>query len=208
MENIKNIVFDLGGVIITLNHGEAVKRFKSLGVESADKLLDPYHQKGSFLAFEEGRISRETFYEEINKLAQKPITDNDIDWALYGFFDGVPAGKLEILEELRKQYKLYLLSNTNPIAVEWCQTPELWGREKTLKDYFDKVYLSYEIGASKPSKAIFEYLFADSGILPEETLFIDDGPANVQMGNELGMKTYMPENGADFRHIFENTLCY
>lgn len=203
MENIKNIVFDLGGVIITLSREEAVRRFKAIGLDSAEELLDPYHQKGVFLALEEGRISREEFYQEVNKLAGKQLAPADIDYALYGFLVDLPAYKLEMLEELRKKYKLYLLSNTNPIIMEWAHTPALWGYPKVLKDYFDKMYLSYEMGATKPARSIFEQLIADSGIIPEETLFIDDGPANVQIGRELGMKTYQPENGEDFRQLFK-----
>lgn len=203
METIKNIVFDLGGVIITLSREEAVRRFKAIGLESAEELLDPYHQKGAFLALEEGSLSREEFYEEVRRMAKKDIAAKDIDQALYGFLVEVPQYKLEMLEKLRKKYRLLLLSNTNPIIMEWAQTPELWGSQKLLKDYFDKMYISYEMGTTKPARSIFEQLIADSGIVPEETLFIDDGPANVQMGKELGMKTYMPENGEDFRHIFE-----
>ncbi len=203
MNNIQNIVFDLGGVLITLDRNEAVRRFKEIGLQTAEELLDPYHQKGVFLQLEEGTVSREEFYTAINQMAGKDIPGKDIDYALYGFLVDVPVYKLEMLEQLRKKYKLYLLSNTNPIIMEWAHTPELWGSNKVLKDYFDKMYLSYEIGATKPAKAIFDHLLADSGIIPSETLFIDDGPANVEIGSALGMQTYMPQNGEDFRHIFE-----
>lgn len=203
MKKIKNILFDLGGVIITLSREEAVRRFLAIGVESAEELLDPYHQKGAFLALEEGKISREAFYEEIRKMAKKEIPAKDIDHALYGFLVETPAYKLEMLEELRKKYNLYLLSNTNPIIMEWAHTPELWGHKKVLNEYFDKMYLSYEMGITKPAHSIFERVIADSGIIPEETLFIDDGPANVKMGEELGLKTYCPLNGEDFRHLFD-----
>ncbi len=202
MKNIKNIVFDLGGVIITLDRDEAVRRFKQLGVKEAEELLDPYHQKGSFLELEEGLISRKEYYQSIRDLAGKDIPEEDIDDALYGFLADVPAYKLEMLEQLRGKYNLYLLSNTNPIIMGWAHDPITWGREKLLCDYFDKMYLSYQMGYTKPSRKIFEIMFADSGLNPSETFFIDDGSANVKIGEELGMKVYQPENGEDFRHIF------
>ena len=202
MENIKNIVFDLGGVIITLDRDEAVRRFLAIGVNSAEELLDPYHQKGIFLALEEGRVSCDEFYEEIRKLAGANIPAEQIDYALYGFLVNLPSYKLDMLEALAGKYHLYLLSNTNPIIMGWAHDPKTWGREKVLPHYFEKMYLSYEIGATKPDQKIFDFLIEDSGIVPSETLFIDDGLANVEMGKRLGMKTYQPKNGEDFRHIF------
>ncbi len=203
MKGIKNIVFDLGGVIITLNRDESVRRFKEIGVEKAEELLDPYHQKGIFLELEEGTISREEFYSGIRQMSGKNIDGKDIDYALYGFLLEVPDYKLEMLENLRNKYSLYLLSNTNPIIMEWANSPAFSNTKKVLKDYFDKMYLSFEIKATKPSQIIYQYLIEDSGLIPSETLFVDDGPANIQIGKELGMKTYLAGNGEDFRYIFE-----
>jgi putative hydrolase of the HAD superfamily len=114
-----------------------------------------------------------------------------------------PDYKLEMLEHLKRRYKLFLLSNTNPIIMSWARTSDFSGKGKSLEDYFEKLYLSYEIGITKPDKRIFDYLIADSGIKPEETLFIDDGSANIEVGKALGMNTYRPDNGEDFRKIFE-----
>ncbi|GHS91619.1 D-ribitol-5-phosphate phosphatase [Bacteroidia bacterium] len=203
MDNIKNIVFDLGGVIITLDHERAVKRFLEIGVDNARELLDPYHQKGIFLDLEEGKLSRENFYDALRKESGKNISNENIDYGWFGFLKETPDYKLEMLEQLKKQYNLFLLSNTNPIIMSWARTADFSGKGKKLDDYFDKLYLSYEIGITKPNKRIFDYLIADSGIKPEETLFIDDGVANIEAGKALGMKTYRPENGEDFRGIFE-----
>jgi putative hydrolase of the HAD superfamily len=203
MKNIKNIVFDLGGVILTLDRDKSVKRYQEIGLDSAGELLDPYHQKGIFLALEEGRVTKEEFYEELRKICGKNISASDMDDALQQFITDVPAYKLEMLESLREKYKLYLLSNTNPILMDWALSADFPANGKILSDYFDKMYLSYQIGITKPDKRIFEYMIADAGLVPGETLFIDDGPANVATGAELGMKTYCPKNGEDFRHIFK-----
>ncbi|GBU06866.1 D-ribitol-5-phosphate phosphatase [Bacteroidales bacterium] len=202
MDNIKNIVFDLGGVIITLDRDEAVRRFIEIGVDSAEDLLDAYHQKGIFLELEEGKISKENFYEQLRQIAGKDIAAEKIDYAWFGFIKETPAYKLEMLEELAKKYKLYLLSNTNPVIMSWARTPQFSEKGKSLDQYFDKLYLSYEIGYTKPHDKIYEFMIQDSGLIPSETLFIDDGPANIIAGEKFGMKTYLPKNGEDFRHIF------
>jgi putative hydrolase of the HAD superfamily len=202
LTGIRNIVFDLGGVLITLDREKAVRRFKEAGLENAEKLLDPYHQKGIFLELEEGKLSQEEFYEALRKEAGKYISNEAIDSGWFGFLKEVPEYKLDMLEDLKAQgYRLYLLSNTNPIVMAWALSPVFSSKGKSLDQYFDKLYLSYQIGCTKPSPKIFEEVFKDSGIIPAETLFIDDGSANIEMGKKLGMKTYQPLNGEDFRPV-------
>ncbi|MDR1437128.1 MAG: HAD family phosphatase, partial [Candidatus Symbiothrix sp.] len=124
LQGIKNIVFDLGGVIVTLERAESIRRFEEAGLENAAQLLDPYHQKGIFLELEEGKLSQEEFYDAVRREAGKPITNEQIDYGWFGFLKEVPAGKLKMLEDLRKKgYRLYLLSNTNPIIMSWAFTP-------------------------------------------------------------------------------------
>jgi putative hydrolase of the HAD superfamily len=204
LQSIKNIVFDLGGVIITLEREEAVRRFKEAGLENAAQLLDPYHQKGIFLELEEGKLSQEEFYEAVCREAGCYISNEQIDYGWLGFLKDVPEYKLKMLEDLReKGYNLYLLSNTNPIIMSWAFAPAFSPQGKSIGEYFDQLYLSYQIGHTKPGSEIYDFMFRDSGIIPSETLFIDDGIANVEMGEKLGMKTYLAKNGEDFRHIFE-----
>ncbi|MDL2222891.1 HAD family phosphatase [Bacteroidales bacterium OttesenSCG-928-M11] len=200
LNGIKNIVFDLGGVLITLNINEAIRRFKAIGLENIEEFLDPYHQKGIFLALEDGSMSAEAFYDAVRKEAGKDISDKDIIWAWLGFIEDLPVYKLKMLDNLRQQgYKLYLLSNTNPCVMSWAMSSDFSPEGKTLADYFDKCYLSYQQGCVKPDVRIFDSMIKDSGIIPQETLFIDDGKANVEMGNQLGFHTYQPINGSDFR---------
>jgi haloacid dehalogenase superfamily, subfamily IA, variant 3 with third motif having DD or ED len=203
LTGIKNLVFDLGGVILTLDRDRAVARFLEVGLENAEELLDPYHQKGIFLQLENGELSRNEFYEAIRREAGKDITNEEIDWGWMGFIADCPDYKLKMLEDLREQgYKLYLLSNTNPIIMSWALSPDFSSQGKSLADYFDKLYLSFQIGCTKPDPVIFRAMIDDAGLIPEETLFIDDGAGNVRTGQEFGFKTYQPENGEDFRYLF------
>ena len=106
-----------------------------------------------------------------------------------------------------EKYQVYLLSNTNPIIqLEWAQTKEFTPAGRPLNDYFDKLYLSYEIGVTKPDREIFDRMVLDSGIRPEETLFVDDGKNNIVVGQELGFHTYQPLNGEDWRGRLDEIL--
>jgi len=203
LKGIKNIVFDLGGVLITLDREEAVNRFKEAGLENAEELLSAYHQKGIFLELEEGKLSQEEFYEAVRKEAGKFISNETIDYGWMGFIKEVPEYKLTMLEDLKREgYNIYLLSNTNPVIMSWAFSSAFSPQGKSIDSYFDKLYLSYKIGYTKPHPEIFQFMFNDSGMIPSESLFIDDGTANVEMGEKLGMKTYLAVNGEDFRHLF------
>jgi putative hydrolase of the HAD superfamily len=203
LAGIKNIVFDLGGVIITLDRDEAVRRFLAAGLHNAEELLDPYHQKGIFLELEEGKLSKEEFYDAVRKEAGCDISNEAIDHGWMGFLKEVPELKLQLLENLKaKGYNLYLLSNTNPVVMEWALSPAFSPKGKSLDRYFDKLYLSYQMKCVKPNREIFQKLITDSGIIPSETLFLDDGTANIEMGKTLGFKTYQPQNGEDFTGKF------
>jgi len=205
VDNIKNIVFDFGGVIVDVSRTQAVKRFEEIGVDRADELLGVYKQDGIFLALEEGTLSRENFYAELRKPAGKNhITDEQIDYGWFGFILPIVQGRIDFLLELRKKYKLYLLSNTNPIIMGWARSSRFSPAGKPLDDYFDKLYLSYQLGVIKPDKRIFEKMIEDSGMNPAETLFVDDGQANIEAAAKLGFKTCRPKEGEDYRIFFND----
>lgn len=199
MEKIKNIVFDFGGVIVNFSREAAVKKFEEIGVANANDLLDAYHQKGAFLQVEDGTINAEEFRIILSELAGKELTYEQVKEGWLGFMLDVPQYRLEYLLELRKKYKLYILSNTNPYVMSWARSNDFTIAGRPLDDYFDKIYTSYELKAVKPGKTIFELMIKDADMLPGETLFVDDGPANIKMAKELGMMTFQPINGEDWR---------
>lgn len=196
---IKNIVFDFGGVIADISREQAVQAFQDLGLKDADARLDKYHQTGIFQELEEGKLSADGFRHELGKLCGRELTPEDTRRAWLGFFTGVDSRKLEYLLELRKSYKVYILSNTNPFVMSWARSPEFSPAGKPLDDYCDKMYLSYQIGITKPAREIFDYMVKDSGMLPAETLFVDDGASNTRAAEELDFRAFQPENGSDWR---------
>lgn len=203
LKGVKNLLFDFGGVIVSINKDNAVKRFKEIGVDKIEDYLGEFRQEGIFLQLEEGTISRDDFYNELRKLAGKDISNDDIDSGWFGFLTGIPAYKLELLKELRKKYNVYLLSNTNPIIMEWAHSDKFSPTGEILSDYFDMMFCSYEIGHTKPSKESFEAVIDGAKLNPAETLFLDDGQSNLDMAQKFGFKTYLVDQEEDLRKVFE-----
>lgn len=196
---IKNIVFDLGGVIMTLDPAEALRRFKALGLSDAERYLDAYTQSGIFGNLEEGKITAEDFRSKLSSLTGHELTFDECKHAWLGYRKDVPQRNLDLLKELRaKGYRLILLSNTNPFMMDWALSSEFDGKGSSLNDYFDALYLSYRLGIMKPAPDFFRQVLDNENILPEEILFVDDGPRNVEAAGKLGFMTMCPDNGSDW----------
>lgn len=196
---IKNIVFDLGGVIMTLDPAEALRRFKALGLSDAERYLDSYTQSGIFGNLEEGKITAEDFRSKLSSLTGHELTFDECKHAWLGYRKDVPQRNLDLLKELRaKGYRLILLSNTNPFMMDWALSSEFDGKGSSLNDYFDALYLSYRLGIMKPAPDFFRQVLDNENILPEETLFVDDGPRNVEAAGKLGFITMCPDNSSDW----------
>lgn len=202
LTGIKNLLFDFGGVIVNINKDNAVKRFKEIGVDNIEEYLGEFRQKGIFLEIEEGKISREDFYNELRKMTGKDISNEDIDSGWFGFLDGIPEYKFQLLKDLRKKYNVYLLSNTNPIIMGWAHSDTFSPTGEHLSAFFDKMFCSYEIGHTKPAKESFDAVI-NAGINPAETLFLDDGQSNLDAAEKLGFKTYLVDQTEDLRKVFE-----
>lgn len=206
-KNINNLLFDFGGVIASINKDRAIERFKEIGIANIDDYLNEFRQEGIFLEYEEGKLSAHQFYAALRKLAgNEKIPAEKIDWAWLGFIVEIPAYKLELLLVLRKKYKVYLLSNTNPSIMGWADSKQFTPVGLPLSAYFDKSYMSYKIGYTKPDHKIFEYIIQDSGMKPSETLFFDDGKANLEASEKFGFQTCLVDQGEDLRNIFDKVV--
>ena len=115
MDMIKTIIFDLGGVILTIDHDEAVRRFTQLGLKDATTWLDPYTQTGIFGELENGLITAEDFRRELSLIIGREVTMAECEYAWQGYAKEVPQRNLDLLLRLKKEgYRVILLSNTNP----------------------------------------------------------------------------------------------
>ncbi len=204
---IKNIFFDLGGVIITLQPEEAMRRFEALGVSDASQKLDSYSQSGIFGDLESGKIDMETFRTELGKLVGRELTHEECGHAWRGYHKEVPVRNLDTLLRLRKEgYRVILTSNTNPYMMEWAMSDAFDGGNHPLSYYVDVAYLSYKMGVMKPAEEYFRIVLDGEGIKPEETLFVDDGPRNVAAASALGIHTMCPKNGEDWTGEIYNVI--
>ncbi len=202
---IRCILFDLGGVVITIDQDQAVKRFKEIGLKDAEKRLDPYTQSGIFGDLEAGTISAEQFRVELSKLVGRELTFQECRYAWTGYCKEVPQRNLETLLKLREQgYRIVLLSNTNPYMMDWALSNDFDGDGHSLKYYFDELYMSFQVKLMKPNDLFYRHVLRKEKLFPQECLFVDDGPRNVAAASQMGIQTYCPKNGADWtKEIYE-----
>lgn len=201
-KGIKNLLIDFGGVLINLDRQRCIENFKKLGFTGVENLLNEYHQQDFFLQHEKGLITSAEFRDQIRDKMGKIVTDRQIDTAWNSFLVDIPTYKLDLLLKLREKYVVYLLSNTNDIHWKWACEHAFPYRGFRVEDYFEKMYLSFEMKQIKPEPEMFRTVLADANIDPRETFFIDDSQANCQAARELGISTYTPKAGEDWSHLF------
>ena len=188
-QDITTLIFDLGGVIVDLDWNQCIRNFEKIGINDMEKLVSTTLQKGFVLDYEMGLTSDDQFRTEIRKYAVSEVTDDQIDYAWTSLLVGIPAEKLDLLMELRKKYKVLMLSNTNNLSFRFSEKMfEVNGYRIT--DFFDKCYLSYEMKLAKPTPEIFAALLEDAGLKAEECLFLDDGIHNINTASELGFQSW------------------
>ncbi len=193
---IKNIIFDLGGVLVKLDKEACIDSFKKLGFFEFGRILNEYVQKGIFLDFEKGLISADDFRAFVRKNTDLIVSDNEINKAMADFLIEIPKVKLDTILRLKKNYKVFLLSNTNPIAINAVRCFfEIEGRK--MEDYFDEMFLSYKMKLAKPDVTIFSKVLEYADILADESLFIDDSQANIDSASSLGYKTLLVNHESD-----------
>ena len=203
MAKIKNLLFDLGGVIVDAKRDDCVAALTSIGMRDADEMIGLYEQTSAFGSLESGEIGVDEFHTEFRRHFDRPVTDEQIDKAIEAFIPGLPLHRLQALTELRKRYKTYVLSNTNPILFEGRIAELFKGEGKTIDDYFDGTTTSYKAGACKPRREIFDYAVKTMGIDPAETMFFDDGQGNVDAAIAYGFNAALVPEGGGFVDVIK-----
>lgn len=190
IENIDAVVLDLGGVVIDLKRDNAVAALKELGLKEADEMLDTYRQTGPFLALETGRLTAGEFFDLIREMIGDPkVTDTQMQTAFNRFLIDIPAERLEAIRALRARgYRVFALSNTNPVMYHSWIAGRFRQEGLQINDYFDGIVTSFEEGACKPDPVIFNRLLNRYSLDGSRTLFLDDGPANVEAARACGIR--------------------
>lgn len=186
---IKNIIFDLGGVIINLNQQLTIEAFKVLFVEHFESLYEKLEQDNWLNRFEVGEFSEKEFYGFFKNY--KNVSDIALQNAWNAMLLDIPKDRLELIKHYSKKYNVYLLSNTN--IAHYSYIDNYVSRNFNglkFNTLFKNMYLSHEVGFRKPNKSIFEYVLNDANIKPEETLFIDDTEDHINTAKILGIQTH------------------
>ncbi len=191
---IDNVIFDFGNVIINVDTNHTEKKFAKIGVKNFSEFYSLSRQSNLFTLLETGKITPEEFRTDLRKMLKINIKDDEIDNAWNAMLLDIPEERLATIIKLKanKNKKVYLLSNTNEIHINYFlnNQKELW-QISDFKEYFDDIFLSYEIGYRKPQKEIYNHLINKTGIDIKKTLFIDDNKDNIMTANDIGMKTYL-----------------
>ncbi len=203
--SVKNIIFDLGGVIINIKPQNTYDAFEKLIGSPINQQNLPVDHYPIFSEFERGTLSSETFLNQFRSEFNINVSDTEIIHAWNAMLLDIPSERHELLLKLKKDYNLFLLSNTNEIHrlyIDQLIRDEY--AQDGLNTYFKKTFTSYELNLQKPEDAIFTQVLNDQNLIANETLFIDDTEIHLKTAQKLGIQTILASEMQDMMRIFEN----
>lgn len=206
LKGIKNIIFDLGGVLLNINPQKTIDAFGKLGMPQLVSNSGLSYDHDLFIRMEQGQVSPEEFRNGVQELLHQPVSDDLIDEAWTAMLLDFPAIRAELVKRLSNEFKVYLFSNTNAIHVKKYHSNFRNQHGFEVSPLFEKDFYSNEIGFRKPSSESFQEIIRLSGINPEESLFIDDSLQNVQAAIACGLKGFWLEPGQKVEEIFQEFL--
>lgn len=202
--NIKNIIFDLGGVILNIDTQRSIDAFKNILGEDNDVFITKYNKLNLLERLEKGEISPEQFRVNIKKIISQQVADEQIDKAWNSMLLDFPRERIDLLYKLKQNYRTFLLSNTNKIHYDsYTQTLNKKFGIKKLSDLFEKEYMSFNLNMRKPDKKIFYYVLEKSNLVATETLFIDDTKENIEVAKQIGINAYLLKDGETINDVLK-----
>ena len=189
---LKNILFDMGNVLFSIDYKKTEDAFKALGYNNFSEMYSQFTADALFEKLETGKITTEEFYKKLISSHAGVVNEIQITTAWNSMLLHWRLESLAFLKTLAKKYNLYLLSNTNEIHLTAVNNllKQKTGKDD-IDDLFTKAYYSHKINLRKPNADIFEFIAKDAGIDPKETLFIDDLENNIEAAASLGFKTHL-----------------
>ncbi len=202
--SIKNIIFDFGGVILPVDPMAFAGGLIDLGCTDVLSLHEYLMKEQVYSRFEKGEMSPGEFRNLLRTGVNDHVTDEQLDEVWNLILGEIPAHRVRFLESLKPKYRTFLLSNTNKIHYDRYQEQfrETYGYP-TLDDLFEKAYYSFQLKLYKPDPAIFEFVLKDSGLVPEETLFVDDFKANIDAAKKCGLQTIHLADGMEVADLLD-----
>lgn len=191
---IKNILLDMGGVIMNLDVQKTIDEFKKLGIDSFVNETGHNYTNGFFYGLEKGEFTESQFLKELSSNTSKKVSSQEIVDAWNSMLLGMPKDRIDFILELKKNYKVYLLSNTNCIHQKKF-------KEDFKKDFgyeydtlYEKAYYSHEVGMRKPDEDIYRFVINDAKIKADETIFADDSMDNLVTAKKCGLQIFHVQN--------------
>ncbi|OEK04049.1 HAD family hydrolase [Roseivirga misakiensis] len=203
LSEVDNIIFDLGGVILNIDHDAPIRAFKQLGIPNFQALYSKATQSSLFTDLETGAISPSEFRDGLRSFLPIPLNDHKLDEAWNSIILDFPVKNIRLLEKLKSEKRIFLLSNTNTIhlAVFTERLKQHFGYN-ALDELLEKTYYSHEVGMRKPNKDIFQYVIKDSGVIPDRTLFIDDTIDHVITAKSCHLHTHHLKDNESIIELF------
>ena len=206
LKGIKNIIFDLGGVLLNLDFNLTQQAFVDLGITDFESYYSKAKQNGLFDLFETGQISETDFCNEIRIQSGIKATDQQVVKAWNGMLLDFPIIRKDLLLRLKEEFNISLLSNTNETHVRaFNKIIEKDINEKELAPLFHTHYYSNEIGLRKPNATIFEFVLEQNNYIASETLFLDDSIQHIKGAQLCGINTVHIQN-VPVEELFANFL--
>lgn len=185
---LKNIIFDLGDVIIPIDLRAPIRNFAALSGMSEEDVESLWREHGLTMHYETGLIDDAGFRQHVRDLLKNDDwADEVIDTAWNTVLLDLPVERVDRIRQLQGRYRLFLLSNTSSIHIQGVNKIFAELGQPSLEELFERVYYSYEVKMAKPSPDIYRHVLATSGLIAEETLFLDDNPHNIRSAAELGI---------------------
>lgn len=202
MENIKNIIFDLGGVLLNLDMNRTLDAYKAMGIQNIEDFFRIGHAASFFKLYETGDIGDEEFIERIERLEGNTGTKKEIQEAWNALLLDFPASRVKWLKRIKSKYRLFLFSNTNALHLDHFQKSFKKDHGFDIDDLFEKAYYSHIVNCRKPDHASYRLVLNENNLYPHETAFIDDALINVLAANEVGIKGVHLEKGMEVVELF------
>lgn len=207
LSGIKNIIFDLGGVILNIRYQNALEAFQKLSTSQQTIAFSQQKQSRLFDDYETGRISDQAFREGLRQHYEIEASDAEIDAAWNAMLLDIPAERITLLQALSQKYRLFLLSNTNAIhLVHFTRLVAEGFAIPSLDSLFEKTYYSHLIGQRKPDAPVFEHILNRHQLNRRETLFIDDSIHHIEGARQVGLQTLFLAPPLTINEVFKNAI--
>jgi|WetSurMetagenome_2_1015567.scaffolds.fasta_scaffold36370_3 glucose-1-phosphatase len=203
LKGLKNIIFDLGGVILNIDANASVNAFRKIGLKENITDGKLTYSDEIFYKLQTGVVTPKEFRDRVRVILHNPIlTSQQINEAWCAMIGDIPIVRVKTIQHLQENYKVFLFSNTNKIHIDYLEDTFYTKYGFPFASLFEKVFYSHVIHFAKPDMESFLKVINLSGIIPGETLFVDDIDENIKGASKAGLKTYWLKEGVDMASIF------